>query len=377
MFQEQEKISGHQAFVLLWAAALGNIFVVMSVPAVDSAGRDGWIPVLLAYLMAAPVGLAQVKLGLHFPKQTIVQYLPAALGPLVGRTAAFVYFLMFWVFSAVIYRETAELIATAFLPQTPIIVVMGVLALTVAYTMKQGFEVFARTTEVLVPALLIMIALLCILVAPEMKARNLLPALEYGILPVLKGIPRQLAFALESVLVMGLWLPCVREYARNQLPRKLLYTFLPAGVLLSGLVAGEIAVFGPETVARLQFPVLSMTTMISIAWFFERIESVFMALWITSSYMQIMIFSYPAVVGLAQWFHLKDYRVLILPMTAVALATATVPANVFQAVAWNDFLDLFFVLPLALLVPAALFICSRAQKRRRTVSGKAGRHQGN
>lgn len=369
MFQEQEKISGHQAFMLLWAAALGNIFVVMSVPAVNSAGRDGWIPVLLAYLMAAPLGLSQVKLGLRFPGQTIVQYLPAALGPLVGRTAAFGYFLTFWVFSAVIYRETAELIATAFLPRTPLMVVMGLLALPVAYTMKQGFEVFARITEVLVPALLIMIALVCVLVAPEMKAHNLVPVLEYGMLPVLKGIPRQLAFALESVLIMGLWLPCVRESARRQLPRKLLYTLPPAGVLLGGLVAGEIAVFGPDTVARLQFPVLSMTTMISIAWFFERIESVFMALWITSSYLQILVFSYPAVVGLAQWFHLKDYRVLILPMTAVALATATVPANVFETIAWNDFLDLFFVLPLALLVPVALFICSWGKKRRHTVSG--------
>jgi spore germination protein KB len=377
VFQEREKISGHQAFMLLWAAALGNIFVVMSVPAVNSAGRDGWIPVLLAYLMAAPLGLSAVKLGLLFPRQTIVQYLPAVLGRLVGKSAALGYIVTFWLFAAVVYRETAELIATAFLPRTPPALIMSLLALLVAYTIKQGFEVFARIAELLVPALLVMIAGVCILVVPEMKAHHLAPVLEYGMLPVLKGIPRQLAFAAESVLIMGLWLPCVAESARRHLSRQVLFTLPPAGVLLGGLVAGEIAVFGPDTVARLQFPVLSMTTMISIAWFFERLESVFMALWITSSYLQLLVFSYPAVVGLAQWLHLKDYRFLVVPVSAVAVAVATVPANVFEALAWNDFFDLFFVLPLALLVPVALFLCSWSKERRHTVSGKARKHRGN
>ncbi|MBC7104915.1 MAG: GerAB/ArcD/ProY family transporter, partial [Firmicutes bacterium] len=199
--------------------------------------------------------------------------------------------------------------------------------------------------------------------APQMDARHLAPALEYGMLPVLKGIPRQLAFAVESVLIMGLWLPCVAESARRRLPARVLSTFPPAGVLLAGLVAGEIAVFGPDTVARLQFPVFSLTTMVSIAWFFERIEAVFMALWVTSSYLQILVFSYPAVVGLAQWLHLRDYRSLVLPATAAAVALAMAPAGVFEAIAWNDFLDLFLVLPLALLMPVALLAASRREGR--------------
>ncbi|MBC7105573.1 MAG: GerAB/ArcD/ProY family transporter, partial [Firmicutes bacterium] len=162
MFQDREKITGHQALMLLWAAALGNIFVVMSVPAVESAGRDGWLPVLLAYLIATPLGLSQVKLAMLFPGQTVVQYLPVALGRHAGRAAALLYFTTFGLFSAVIYRETAELIVTAFLPRTPIPVVVALLALPVVYTMKQGFGVFAKVAEILVPAVLIMVGLVAV-----------------------------------------------------------------------------------------------------------------------------------------------------------------------------------------------------------------------
>lgn len=103
MFQSKERISGHQALMLILAGGVGNIFVVMPGTAIKDAGRDGWITVLLAYGIAAVVGLALVNLGSRFPDKTYVQYLPAVFGKIIGKLVGLLYILSLWVYNAANY----------------------------------------------------------------------------------------------------------------------------------------------------------------------------------------------------------------------------------------------------------------------------------
>src|SRR5689334_5774603 len=104
--------------MLILAGGIGNIFIVLAVPAVKTAGVDGWMSVLIGYGLAALVGICSVKLGSLFPNKTFVEYLPLVYGKFLGKTIGLFYILSFWVMTPLILRETIELMRF-FLPLTP------------------------------------------------------------------------------------------------------------------------------------------------------------------------------------------------------------------------------------------------------------------
>ncbi len=353
MFQDREKISGHQALMLILAGGIGNIFVVMSIPAVKEAGRNGWLSVLLGYGIAAVLGLILVKLGLRFPRKTIVQYLPKVLGTVPGKFLGLFYILGWWGMTGIIYRENAELVRF-FLPQTPVILISVFMALLVVYAMRQGFEVFARTAELLVPVMIIFIIFGLVAVIQEIDFKTLLPVLENGLGPVIKGLQYQLPYAMETVLFMALWLPCLSS--QKNAARAVALGVPAAGLLLTVMVAMTIAFLGTELASHLVYPIYYMLRYALVGYFLTGLEAVFIILWLTSSYLEILVFFYPGVIGLAQWLNLKDYKPLIMPMAAVTVALSMVPHNVVEMLALDSLKNPTILLPLSMLIPVTWFV---------------------
>ncbi|ADL13570.1 GerAB/ArcD/ProY family transporter [Acetohalobium arabaticum] len=353
MFQDQEKISNNQALMLLLAAGIGNIFVVIAVPAVKDAGRDAWLAVLLAYSLAILLGLILIRLGLRFPDKTLVQYLPKVLGRIPGKLVGLIYILIFWSISALIYRETVELIELFMLetPPTPINIMMAIL---VIYIMRKGFEVFSRLTELLVPIILFLIIFSLVFIFPNLEWKRLTPLLENGLLPVVKSLKVQFPYAIETILFMAFWLPSLRK--KDRLTKSLLVGMSIAGILLTILVGGIIAFSGTVMTVSFPFPVYYLSRYILLADFLTGFEAIFIILWLTSSFIEILVFFYPAVVGSAQWLGLKDYRPLIIPMTIITIALSLVPANLTDVLILDRLKNPYLLLPLGLLIPVTWLI---------------------
>jgi spore germination protein KB len=353
LFQDKEKISGHQALMLVLAGAIGNIFVVLAVPAIKDAGRDGWLSVILSYGIAAVVGLALLDLGRRFPDKTLVQYLPIVLGKIPGKLAGLAYILGLWVITPLIIREILELIRF-FLPFTPPLAIIILMMILAIYAMYKGFEVFARTAELFVLLMIFFIILILGLNSSNFIWGNLTPVLANGFGPVLKSLWIQFPYALETILFMAFWFPCLNK--RQDGTRVLLLGMPIAGVLLMVLVAATIAFTGTTLTTRIIFPVFYMSRYIFIGNFFTGMASVFMVLWLISSYLEILVFYYPAVVGLAQWLNLKKYPPLILPMTVITITLTLVPSNVLEVVKLDTLKNPAILLPLGLLIPLTWLI---------------------
>ncbi len=347
MFQNKERISGNQALMLILAGGIGNIFVVLAVPAIKDAGRDGWLAVLVAYVLATVVGLAVLDLGRRFPAQTFIQYLPAILGKIPGKLAGLIYILSWWLMTPLIIREIVELIRL-FLPFTPPIVIVLLMAMLAIYAMRKGFEVYARTAELFVLIMILLIILILGLNFSNFAWRELTPVLANGFGPVLKSLWIQVPYALETILFMALWLPCLNR--RQEGRRAVLLGMPAAGIFLAVFVAANIAFSGIALTSRMIFPVFYMSRYIFIGNFLMGMEAVFMVLWLISSYLEILVFCYPAVVGLAQWLNLQDYRPLILPMMVITVTLTIVPANVIEVIRLDTLKNPLIILPLGLLV---------------------------
>ncbi len=347
MFQEKIQISAHQALMIVLAGAVGNVFVLNATPAVVTGGRDGWMAVLAAFLLSTLVGLSAVQLGLHFPEETIIQYLPRLIGWLPGKIVGLFYILTLYFLSALVQRDHAQLLRPIF-EETPLVVLTLPLAVLLAYALIAGFEVFARTAELFVPISIAIILLGFVMFVPNVQIKHIFPILENGITPVLQAIPRQMSFGVETLLFLVFWLPCLRRGQKRIAFRSVLVGIPLAAFLLTVIVIYVIAFGGPHLAEVLTFPILIMSRYIQVGEFLTGFEVLLLLNWLAANYLQALVFLFPAVVGLAQWLNLQRYKPLVIPLLAGTVALAMVPGTVEQLRSFDRIVAMYGALPLGL-----------------------------
>ena len=351
----QERISGGQAAFFVTAAAIGTIFLVIPSVVVETAGRDGWLAVPIGYAIGLLIALSLVKLGQRFPQKTIVQYLPDILGTIPGKIIGLIYLVSFYHFAALLIRQNSE-VMLLLMPETPPIAFNFLLVFLVVYVVKAGLEVFARVCQFFVAW--VIFGILFILFSSQVffYMNNFKPFLEDGIMPVLISVPMQIGFAGKAVLFMALWLPCLNEIQKGY--RASIIGITIATILLTLVVIFTIGVLGPDSTLTATFPLFSLSRLILVAEFLRGFEGILTIIWLPASFMKVTIFFYPGVVGLAQWLNLKEYKPLVLPMAVIAVGLSMIPENLEQLNQFTIINNMYFILPLVLLIPVLWLIAA-------------------
>lgn len=358
---DQGKITAGQLGLLLVTLVLSTS--VLFVPAVTAelAGRDGWMSVLiLATFFGLLVAWVGISLGLRFPKESIIEYSPKILGPLLGQVIGFTYIFFFIWVNSVVLREFGDLMVTAFMPETPKLVFVVALVLLAGYAVKNGLEVMARANQFLFPMLLASILALVGLAATEFQVKQFLPVLENGITPVLKGSFPPSAWRGEIVLLV-MMLP---NLSRPQESRKAsAYAVVFLGVVLTLDTMVAVGVFGAELTSHLTFPFFALSRYGQVTMLFQRMEALVVVIWVAGVMVKVALFYYCAVLALAQWLNLKDFKPLVLPvgviLTVWSFTTFENSRELVNLIAktWPPYAFTF-----ELLIPALLLVVARVRK---------------
>ncbi|MDA8212624.1 MAG: endospore germination permease [Clostridia bacterium] len=310
--QGQEKISSSQCLLLF--ITLVTATAVLFVPAITAqeARQDGWLSALVfSTLFALLVAVICTSLGLRFPGRTVIQYSPEILGRFLGKLAGLGYIFFFIHINSIIVREFGDFLTTVFLPDTPIDIFVATLLLLGASAVRNGLEVIARMNQFVFPLLLFSYMLIIVLVARDMDLHNLLPVLEGGIGPVLKGSFSLSAFRGEVCLILML-LPSLNNSKEATLTTVKAVIWI--GILLTVDTVATLAVFGPDITSVQVFPFLNLARYISLGNFVERIESLVILIWVAGVVVKVSLIYYVAALAAAQWFNLREYRPVVLPI---------------------------------------------------------------
>ncbi|MEH7335774.1 endospore germination permease [Neobacillus drentensis] len=306
---EKGKISAFQMGVMMYPGILAT--AVLTVPSITAtyAKQDLWI----APIWACPIGLLIVlvflQLHKHFPGKNIIQYSENIFGRLIGKTLGIYYLFFFLHNSGFVIREYAEFIITSVLPKTPIILVIVGMTLVSAFAVKGGVEVIARSALVFLPLFMFPLLLMGLMVLPDMEPRNMLPVMGNGIIPSLKGA----FFPIEwfgDFIYMSFLLPFLKDEKGGKWGM-ISVMAITLTMVITNLTT--IFVFGGST-TELLYPVMNVFRYISLADFFEHVESIVIAVWITGMFVKFSLIYYALVLGVAQWLDVSDYKSFVLPI---------------------------------------------------------------
>jgi spore germination protein KB len=144
----QNKIQPIQLFVLIVLFEIGSTIVVgLGL----EAKQDAWLVILIAMFGGIVLFSQYVYLYLQFPDLGLTKYLEKIVGKFIGRILAIIYICLFLYIPARILRTFCELLLTTVLYETPIWVIAIMMMIPICFGCYLGFEVIARTAEIMFP----------------------------------------------------------------------------------------------------------------------------------------------------------------------------------------------------------------------------------
>ncbi|MHB8124478.1 MAG: GerAB/ArcD/ProY family transporter [Desulfitobacteriaceae bacterium] len=318
---EKGKISVWQAAIVTLAFALGTGIFVLPAFEINWAREDAWLIQILITFPSLVLVLIVDKLGRKFPGQTIVQYSETILGKYLGKLIGFAVTLFFFWTGSVILYELAAFLASAVMPETPIIVFLSITGLLIAYTVYNGLETVSRLHAWFIPITAASLILIMLLASKEMNLNYFRPFLANGIAPVLRGARTSNSYHGCMILALAMLIPYVNQ-PNNSVRKPYLYAVLILSFLYGLNTAGSLAVFGPFEGGRISLPTVNLVKMINIADIIQRIEVLLILNWVGAVFTMSTGWFYFSVLGTAQLFNVKKYQSLVIPMIILYIGVA-------------------------------------------------------
>lgn len=344
----------------IWLSTItisSKVFYTSPAILIGFVGTAGWYMTLISALTAT-LGFTFIFLLLRrYPGCDLVEIFELTLGRLLGFVfSAAVGGLLLFNASATI-REFTEVLKIYVLPTTPPQFIILGFSLTVGTVSVLGLETIARTAKFFVGFLLASFAFVLLLASNQFDVNQLFPLLGNGIGPTIThGLMRSSAYG-EVIL-----LAIVAKSLQNlKTVKKAGYiSLILSGILISVSILSFSLTF-PYYIAReITAPMYQMGTMISYGRFLQRIEPIFLYIWLLSSYISVTAMFYGFLSIYCKIFWIDDLRPIVIPASVILYSFSILPAD-FSSVVYGSVQSLrnygwivYFVLPLIALVIAVL-----------------------
>ncbi|RIX51045.1 spore gernimation protein [Paenibacillus nanensis] len=350
------KISVYQLFAITFIFQLGTT-VIFGFG--GTAGRDAWISQLVSCAIGVLVVLIYLSLMKLNPGLTLVEWFPAQFGRWIGTPIAFLYPLMSLYLVGRIVADIRDMVSTAVLPETPLIVISGVFVIIVAYCVYGGLEIVARMAEMFFPIIIIMFVLevIFLLSSNVLHLNNALPILEKGWGPIGEVVfPSGITQSYGESIVLAMFWPETKR--SDKVMKVTVLTTLMSGMMITCFDLLAILIFGGMFSSFL-YPLYTLLSLISIGNFIENLQMFGVLYFLMMALLKSAIHMLSALRGIQKLTNMKSHRKLVIPACAIVLLLGlTMSQNIAEHVYRHHFEILvpYVWVPLLLVLPAILLL---------------------
>ncbi|MBT2653924.1 endospore germination permease [Bacillus sp. ISL-18] len=351
---EKGKISRSQLFILILMFEVGTSILFVPYLVVSTAKQDAWMGILLGICIGLVIVGIYAILSKRYSHLTVVEMNERILGKWAGKGLSILFFFYVLIVTAGLLRIIGDFIGAQILPETPIQAIEIIFILLVIYGTRLGLETFSRTSEMVLPWILLFFFLLIMFLLPEIQFKNLSPYLEVGVKPVIKAAFLSLGIPFADLIIFLMILPSVAP--SKKLGKVLVLGTLTGGFILFVVVIMSILVLGPTQTAQLNYPIYVLAQKVNIGDFIQRIEVLTGGMVFITIFIKTTISFYSLTLSFAQIFNLKEFKMLSFPFGIIVVISANIMSpniiffHTFLTTTWTPIVLLYgLLLPLLLL----------------------------
>lgn len=359
------RITNHQLFSLTANYSCGTSIIVVSASLAGIAKQDAWICTILTPLFGLFFVWMYYYLASLYPNKSYVDIICSVFGKWCGSfiSAAFVFICLLDVPQITWY--VGNFIKTQSLINTPIYAVNTIIIIALVIGALYGIEAIARASEIFVYIVSFMFILSLMLVSPNAKFENLLPVLEKGITPALKGSVLLSSYNTWPLIVLNMIYPLNVSNIKNA--RKPLFIgYLWGSFIILMYNIMSILVLGSNIAANSAFPTYLLAKEINFGIVFTRMEAIISSSWIITLFFKALLYFYGGIIGISQLLGLKDYRKIVLPLGLISIVLSNIvyPNSIYEA-EWDGTTWVLWIGTFAVVLPIVILIISIIKNKMR------------
>lgn len=318
---------------------------------VTLSGRDTWLAAFISSSLGI-LWLVFLVMKTSDEKFSTIMKKPA------GKIVGFVLFIFLIEAAILMIYDFMNFFRTLLLPKTPPVVFSVVLVLLCAYALSKGFETVARLSTIFISFNFVLITLGLLGSVNKIKIANILPVLENGIKPPLRGALFQFSNFGQMLALYSLPVNISAKDSKVKASLAVVIIYLLIAVLSTELVS----LFGVEEVRRIIYKLFEIFRFVNIK-NFVRIETAFIPLWFTTFFIKVSILYYAILKTLQLTLELKTYRYLIIPTGIILVALTSLSFSSYIQYSYF-YVRIYTYMSVAVMVvvPLALLLINKNMK---------------
>lgn len=351
-----------EGFALAFILTFPSVFLTTPSMSIEKAGNIGWSSGIMGIIiiMISIILLASVFKQYPGDLMAMAEYF---LGKIAAKIICLYYIVMFWLFSVFWIREFAENTLLTALPDINFHVAVIWYGLGAAVIIYAGIEAICRATYLLVPFIAAGLIVGLLLLYPYYELNYLFPWQGYG-LEELAVQSIALTGAQAGAMILAVLIP---SFQNAPMVKTAAVFGLGSSVVLRTLATmAFIMIFGAKIGAEKTLPFYEMSRLVNLSRYIQRIESLFIILWVIVGILAIALSLFAGLYLLARLTDLPTIRPLIPAVTFAIMQFATLPTDIITLTVIEMNVYTYYNIIGAALIPLLIFAAYLIKGRRKT-----------
>lgn len=350
-----------EAYSLMTIVLVTKIFYTSPLSIIRILGTAAWLGTVISCCTIIVFFILVYFLMKRFPGLDLYQIFEAVTGKFFGKTLILIFTAYLLYFAGINISEFIAILKIYSMPLTPTSILIVAFLLAAAAMAYVGLEGIARVSRVFIVPIIGGIVLLLLLAIPSYDFDFLKPYLGYGIhTTVMTGMMRSSAYA-EIILLAVI----IRSLHNVQLFKKVgFFSLLTAGLLFSACLICILASFQYTTGSEHVSGMYQLTRVIYFSRFFQRIEVVFLFIWIFSSVINVSFLIYESISSYCRVFHIDNHRPLLIPFSILVYFMAMFPKNIANLIEIHVYFVRTYSLGILMLIPLFVYLVAVIRRKK-------------
>lgn len=324
---------------------------------IEVTSTSAWFATLISCTSSIILFLFVCILMKRFPGKDLVDIFQIVSGKFIGIFLSLIFCAYYIYYAGSNLREFVEMIKAYILPYTPPSAIILTFLSAVVYFAYIGLEGIARMSRICFIIVLAGLVLILLLPIPHYNFDNLFPLAGYGIKKTLHaGLVRTSAYT--DVIYLAFIINSIK--GAKQFKKIGLISLVFSGIIISSTILCSILAFEYVQSSENLSSLFQLSRIIYFSRFFQRVESIFIFIWVVASIVNVSLAFYMATSIFCKSFRIPNHRPSILPMAFFTFTATFMPESLSKLVEQNVLylrqlsILVTYLIPLAILVLALM-----------------------
>ena len=347
-----------QLFFIIFQTQVG--VGILSLPATlhSTAGKDGWIAIILAGLGFQGVIFVLYFLSIRFSELTLYEYAPKIVGRLMGTLISIGYILFAGLTAILVLQLFQVTINMWILPRTPSFVVLLLMSISGAYLVLGRIKVLGRFNQ-FVTVLVVPLIIMVLISLRYSDIRYILPIGEHGVSPIIKATPEGFFSMIGFEMALFVF-PYLQTKGKAALI-SLTLSNIAVTTFYCLITFATYVYFSPNQLKTIHDPTVYMLKGISFL-VVDRVDLLFLSIWTVSVLTSFGSYLYISSEGMKILTKRKKAMWPVIITTLLTLGISLLPHNPYTMEtlsSYHSIASYFFVFG----IPCVLLIISSITNR--------------